>query len=148
MATKYKKIKMRFYQGGTVVWVGVKKGDIVKKGQGLAKLDDKLDKIDLDIDLANYRRARAEFEDVARKLPSPQNEEEKGVKEIAQAKLDVAVKKVEKQKYMMDKLTLVSPVNGEIVGDSDLVAGMNITPSGFPMTIKIIEEKLDKKAES
>jgi multidrug efflux pump subunit AcrA (membrane-fusion protein) len=148
MATKYKKIKMRFYQGGTVVWVGVKKGDIVKKGQGLAKLDDKLDKIDLDIDLANYRRARAEFEDVARKLPSPQNEEEKGVKEIAQAKLDVAVKKVEKQKYMMDKLTLVSPVNGEIVDDSDLVAGMNITPSGFPMTIKIIEEKLDKKAES
>ena len=139
---------MRFYQGGTVVWVGVKKGDIVKKGQGLAKLDDKLDKIDLDIDLANYRRARAEFEDVARKLPSPQNEEEKGVKEIAQAKLDVAVKKVEKQKYMMDKLTLVSPVNGEIVDDSDLVAGMNITPSGFPMTIKIIEEKLDKKAES
>jgi len=130
------------------VWVGVKKGDIVKKGQGLAKLDDKLDKIDLDIDLANYRRARAEFEDVARKLPSPQNEEEKGVKEIAQAKLDVAVKKVEKQKYMMDKLTLVSPVNGEIVDDSDLVAGMNITPSGFPMTIKIIEEKLDKKAES
>lgn len=130
------------------MWVGVKKGDIVKKGQGLAKLDDKLDKIDLDIDLANYRRARAEFEDVARKLPSPQNEEEKGVKEIAQAKLDVAVKKVEKQKYMMDKLTLVSPVNGEIVDDSDLVAGMNITPSGFPMTIKIIEEKLDKKAES
>ena len=130
------------------MWVGVKKGDIVKKGQGLAKLDDKLDKIDLDIDLANYRRARAEFEDVARKLPSPQNEEEKGVKEIAQAKLDVAVKKVEKQKYMMDKLTLGSPVNGEIVDDSDLVAGMNITPSGFPMTIKIIEEKLDKKAES
>jgi multidrug resistance efflux pump len=134
------KIVMRFYQGGTVVWVGVKKGDVVKKGQVLAKLDDKLAKIDLEIDLANYRRTRAEFEEVARKLPNPGNEEEKGEKEIAQAKLDVAVKKVEKQKYEMERLSLVSPVNGKIVDDSDLVAGMNITPSGFPIVIEANEE--------
>ncbi len=129
---------MRFYQGGMVVWVGVKNGDVVKKGQVLAKLDDKLSKIDLEIDLANYSRTRAEFEEVARKLPNPGNEEEKGVKDIAQAKLDVAVKKVEKQKYKMEKLALISPVDGKIVDDSELVAGMNITPSGFPIVIKVI----------
>ena len=59
---------MRFFQSGTMVWIGVKKGDLVKKGQVLAKLDDKLKKIDLEIDLANYRRTRAEFEEVARKF--------------------------------------------------------------------------------
>ena len=138
MASGKGNVQMRFFQSGTVTWVGVKKGDVVKKGQVLAKLDDKLKKIDLEIDLANYRRTRAEFEEVARKLPNPQNEEEKGTKEIAQAKLDVAVKKVEKQKYEMEKLALVSPVDGEIVDDSDLVAGMNVTPSGFPIVIEII----------
>ena len=127
---------MRFFQSGVVVWAGIKKGDKVKKGQVLAKLDDKLAKIDLEIDLANYRRTRAEFEEVARKYPSPQNEEEKGIKEVAQAKLDVAVKNVEKQKYELEKLILVSPVFGEVVDDSSLVAGMNVTPSGFPVVIR------------
>ncbi len=65
---KSKKLKVRFYQGGTVVWVGIKKGMAVKKGQVLAKLDDKLAKIELDINLASYRRARAEFEQVPRKI--------------------------------------------------------------------------------
>jgi len=129
---------MRFFQGGTVTWMGVKKGDKVKKGQVLAKLDDKLKKIDLEIDLANYRRTRAEFEVVARKLPNPVNEEDKGTKEIAQAKLDVAVKKVEKQKYELEKLSLVSPVDGKVFDDSDLVAGMNVTPSGFPIVIEVM----------
>ena len=131
---------MRFFQSVTMVWIGVKKGDLVKKGQVLAKLDDKLKKIDLEIDLANYRRTRAEFEEVARKLPNPENEEEKGTKEIAQAKLDVAVKKVEKQKYEMEKLALISPVDGEVVDDSDLVAGMNVTPSGFPIVIAVLQK--------
>ena len=138
MVNNKRKVKLRFFQSGAVSWVGVKKGDEVKKGQILAKLDDKLKKIDLEIDLANYRRARAEFEVVARKLPNTVNEEEKGIKEIAQAKLDVSVKKVERQKYELEKLDLISPVKGKIVDDSSLVAGMNITPSGFPIIIEIL----------
>lgn len=130
-----RKIRLRFYQSGTLAWIKVKTGDEIKKGQALAGLDTKLTQINLDISLADYRRARAEFEKIARKHPNPGNEEEKGIKEIAQAKLDSAVKKVEKYKYIQDKLTLVSPVNGKIKDDSDLVAGMNITPSGFPITI-------------
>ena len=136
-----RKIPLRFYQSGTLAWIKVKKGDGVKKGQALAGLDTKLTKINLDIALADYRRARAEFEKVARQYPSPGNEEEKGKKEIAQSKLDSAVKKVEKYKYVQEKLTLISPVNGKVIDDSDLVAGMNITPSGFPITItEIIPE--------
>ena len=136
-----RKIPLRFYQSGTLAWIKVKKGDEVKKGQVLAGLDTKLTQINLDIALADYRRARAEFEETARKYPNPGNEEEKGKKEIAQSKLDSAVKKVEKYKYVQEKLTLVSPVNGKVADDSDLVAGMNITPSGFPITItEIIPE--------
>jgi len=130
-----RKIQLRFYQSGTLAWIKVKKGDEVKKGQALAGLDTKLTQINLDISLADYRRARAEFEKIARQYPNPSNEEEKGKKEIAQSKLDSAVKKVEKYKYIQEKLTLVSPVNGKVVDDSDLVAGMNITPSGFPLTV-------------
>ena len=136
-----RKIPLRFYQSGTLAWIKVKKGNEVKKGQALAGLDTKLTQINLDISLADYRRARAEFEETARKYPNPGNEEEKGKKEIAQSKLDSAVKKVEKYKYVQEKLTLVSPVNGKVADDSDLVAGMNITPSGFPITItEIIPE--------
>ena len=124
-----------------MAWIKVKKGDEVKKGQALAGLDTKLTQINLDISLADYRRARAEFEKVARQYPNPSNEEEKGEKEIAQSKLDSSVKKVEKYKYVQEKLTLVSPVNGKVTDDSDLIAGMNITPSGFPITItEIIPE--------
>jgi len=124
-----------------LAWIKVKKGDEVKKGQALAGLDTKLTQINLDISLADYRRARAEFEKVARQYPNPSNEEEKGEKEIAQSKLDSSVKKVEKYKYVQEKLTLVSPVNGKVTDDSDLIAGMNITPSGFPITItEIIPE--------
>ena len=136
-----RKIPLRFYQSGTLAWIKVKKGDEVKKGQALAGLDTKLTQINLDISLADYRRARAEFEKVARQYPNPSNEEEKGEKEIAQSKLDSSVKKVEKYKYVQEKLTLVSPVNGKVTDDSDLIAGMNITPSGFPITItEIIPE--------
>lgn len=130
-----RKIRLRFYQSGTLAWIKVKIGDEVKKGQALAGLDTKLTQINLDISLADYRRARAEFEKVARKYPNPSNEEEKGIKEIAQAKLDSAVKKVEKYKHIQEKLTLVSPVDGVVSDDSDLVAGMNITPSGFPIVV-------------
>ncbi len=130
-----RKIQLRFYQSGTLEWIKVKTGDEVKKGQALAGLGTKLTQINLDIALADYRRARAEFEKIARKYPNPGNEEEKGIKEIAQAKLDSAVKKVEKYKYVQEKLTLVSPVNGKVIDDSDLVAGMNIIPSGFPIVI-------------
>lgn len=136
-----RKIQLRFYQSGTLAWIKVKKGDEVKRGQALAGLDTKLTQINLDIALADYRRARAEFEETARKYPNPSNEEEKGKKEIAQSKLDSAVKKVEKYKYVQEKLTLISPVSGVVSDDSDLVAGMNITPSGFPITItEIIPE--------
>lgn len=138
---KSRKIRLRFYQSGTLAWIKVKTGDEVRKGQALAGLDTKLTQINLDISLADYRRARAEFEKTARKYPNPSNEEEKGIKEIAQAKLDSAVKKVEKYKYIQDRLTLVSPVNGKISNDSDLVAGMNITPSGFPITITEVVPK-------
>jgi multidrug resistance efflux pump len=131
------RIKLRFYQSGAVSWVGIKRRDKIKKGQVLAKIDDKLAKLDLEIDLANYRRVRAEFERVARKYPDPKNEEEKGIKEIAQSRLDVAVKKVERQKYELDKLALVSPVDGVVVDDSGLVAGLNITPSGFPIIVEV-----------
>lgn len=130
------RVVMRFYQGGTVSWMGVRKGDKVTKGQQLAKLDDRLDKIDLEMELADYRRARAEFEKVAREYSEPKNEVEKGIKEIAQAKLDVAVKKVERRKYFQEKLTLVSPVDGVVEDDGGLVAGMNVTPSGFPIIIE------------
>lgn len=129
-------IELRFYQSGTVAWVGVKTGDQVKKGQVLAKLDDALAKIDLEIDLANYRRTRAEFEKVAREYPNPQTEEEKGIKEIAQAKLDTSVKKVEQSKYHQQKLSLLSPVEGTVLSTNNLIAGLNITPSRWPILIK------------
>ena len=128
-------VTVRFSQGGKVAWVKFKKGDRVARGQALAGLDTRPVQIDLDRELAEYRKVRAEFDKLSREIPEAVNDEQKTKKELAQARLEIAVKAVEKRKYELDSLNLVSPVDGIVVEDSSLVAGIWIAPSGFGVEI-------------
>lgn len=128
-------IVLRFSQSGYTSSVKVEPSQKVNRGDILATLDPKPVQNQLDIELADFRRIRAEFDDLSRKIPEAQNEDEKGLKEIAQSKLDVSVKAVEKIKYDLDHLSLVSPVNGIVLDTNSLVAGIYVTPSSNPIIV-------------
>ncbi len=133
-------IPMRFAKGGRVSWCKVQKGDTVKKGQALAGLDSRELEIQHKIELADYQRVRAEFDKTSRQIPEAKTDDEKTEKQIAQAKLDKAVKSVEKTQLGLDEMTLLSPVNGIVIEDSDLRAGMRISPASFEIEIADMDQ--------
>lgn len=132
-------ISLRFSEGGRLAWIKCGPGNLVKKGQALAGLDPKPIQTQLDIELADYRRIRAEFDQLSRKIPEPKNEDEKTQKEISQSRLEVSVKTVERYKLQLDALTLVAPLDAVVLETESLVPGVNLTPSGFPITLAALD---------
>ncbi len=128
-------ISLRFAESGKLNSLKCHPGQIVKKGDLLASLDPKPIQTQLDIELADFRRIRAEFDQLTRQIPTAKTEDEKTKKEIAQSKLDVSVKSVEKYKLQLDGLNLLSPTAAVIISSDGLLEGINITPSGFPITL-------------
>lgn len=137
-------ISLRFPESGRLSWLKCSPGLIVAKGAPLAGLDPRPIQAQLDIELADFRRVRAEFDKLSRKLPEAKNEDEKGEKEIAQSKLDVSVKAVEKSKLQLDGLILTAPADAVIISTEGLVPGINITPSGFPIIITPLDAAVFK----
>jgi len=128
-------ISLRFPEGGKLILLKCHPGQIVKKGDLLASLDPKPIQTQLDIELADFRRVRAEFDQLTRQIPVAKTEDEKTKKEIAQSRLDVSVKSVEKYKLQLDCLNLYSPADAVIINTDGLLEGVNITPSGFPIIL-------------
>ncbi len=128
-------ISLRFAEGGKLNSLKCHPGQIVKKRDLLASLDPKPVQTQLDIELADFRRTRAEFDQLTRQIPIAKTEDEKTKKEIAQSKLDVSVKTVEKYKLQLDDLNLYSPADAVIIDSGGLIEGINITPSGFPIIL-------------
>ncbi len=128
-------ISLRFPEGGKLNSLKCHPGQIVKRGDLLASLDPKPIQTQLDIELADFRRIRAEFDQLTRQIPTAKTEDEKTKKEIAQSKLDVSIKSVEKYKLQLDSLNLLSPADAVIISSEGLIEGINITPSGFPIIL-------------
>lgn len=128
-------ISLRFPESGKLNSVQCHPGQIVRKGDLLASLDPKSIQTLLDIELADFRRVRAEFDQLTRQIPTAKTEDEKTKKEIAQSKLDVSVKNVEKYKQQLDSLNLYSPAGAVIISSAGLLEGINVTPSGFPIVL-------------
>lgn len=128
-------ISLRFPEGGKLISLKCHPGQIVNSGDLLAALDPKPVQTQLDIELADYRRIRAEFDKLTREIPTAETEDEKTKKEIAQSRLDVSVKNVEKYKLDLDGLNLYSPANAVIISTEGLLPNINLTPSGFPILL-------------
>lgn len=128
-------ISLRFPEGGRLASISCYPSQSVKRADPLAALDPKPIQTLLDIELADYRRIRAEFDQLTRQIPEAKTEDEKTKKEIAQSKLDVSIKTVEKYKLQLDNLILTAPLDAIVADTGGLVAGINITPSGFPITL-------------
>lgn len=128
-------IEVRYAFSGRVAGVGKKPGDRVKAGELLAFLETKMLETELAKELADYERARADFEIFSLKTRDPQTDVEKYEKTRMQALLDAAVKQVELAKYRLDQTQLTSPVEGIVISDGGLRPGLYITPGSYGFEI-------------
>lgn len=131
-------IELRFAYSGKVVSVRKKKGDAVKKWEVIASLDRKILQTELDRQLADYEKVRAQFEIFNIKHQGG-DDTTKYMRQEAQAELNASVKEVELAKFKLDQADLISPVNGTIVDLGGLVVGLNVTPSSNP--VKIVDSE-------
>lgn len=130
-------ISTRFAISGKIISIKKQKGDTVKKGEILASLDTKILQTGLDKQLADYEKVRADFEIFSQKYPDPTEAIDKYLKTEKQSSLNASVKDVELAKGVLDQTILFSPVDGIIIDDNNLVAGIYTTPAGSE--IKIVD---------
>ncbi len=128
-------IEVRFAIAGKISGVVKKTGDSVKKWSLVASLDRKILQTELDSQLADYEKVRADFEIFNQKNPDPQEAIDKYLKTEKQAVLNASVKAVEAAKAKLDQSDLFSPVDGIILDDNSIVPGIYVTPAGSALKI-------------
>lgn len=128
---------LRFQTSGRLSWVGVKEGDVVKKYQGIASLDQRDVKNRLQKYLNTYSKTRFDYD---------QTKEDKQIKYIGglsedarrealrildktQFDLNNSVLDVELQNLSLEYSYLFTPIEGLVVRVDAPFAGLNITPS-------------------
>lgn len=132
---KAKIVEVRFALSGLVSYVAKKIGDIVSKGNVLASLDKKVLQQELDSELLDYEKVRADFDAYGLKTGEPTDDLGKFLKKQKQASLDLSVKSVEVAKARLDQVNLFSPVTGVVIDDSNIVAGVYVSPASSPFKI-------------
>jgi len=133
---KARVVEIRFALSGKISNVSKHTGDIAKKWDLVASLDRKILQTELDQQLADYEKTRADWEGFNKKYPDPQDDN-KFTKAEKQAILNASVKQVELSKAKLDQVDLFSPVDGIVVDDSSIVPGLYVTPASS--SIKIID---------
>lgn len=135
---KGKIVELRFSASGKLENVYKKRGDYVKKGSLIASFEKKQLQAELDKQLADFEKVRADFEIYNLQKGEPKDDISKYLKSVKQSDLNISVKEVELAKFKLDQAYLFSPVEGVIIDDSGLTAGVYITPSSNP--VKVLEE--------
>jgi multidrug resistance efflux pump len=128
--------EVRFAFSGKVVYVSKATGDPVKKWEIIASLDRKPLQTDLDQQLSDYERVRAEFE-IFNIKEKGSDDVTKFLKQQKQAALNASVKQVELVKMKLDQADLVSPIEGIIFESDNLLPGLNVTPANA--SIKLLD---------
>lgn len=132
---KAKIVEVRFSMSGMVSYVAKKTGDLVSKGNVLASLDKKVLQRELDSELLDYEKVRADFEAYGLKNGEPVDDMGRFLKKQKQASLDLSVKSVELAKARLDQVNLFSPVSGVIIDDSNIAAGIYVSPASSPFIV-------------
>lgn len=129
-------VETRFALSGKITGVSKHTGDTVKKWNLIASLDRKILQMELDRQLSDFEKVRADWDGFTQKYPDPQDDN-KYTKAEKQAALNASVKDVELAKAKLDQADLFSPVDGIIIEDSGIVPGLYATPAGSG--VKIID---------
>jgi RND family efflux transporter MFP subunit len=132
------RIVLRFQTSGRLAWVGVKEGDIVKKYQTIASLDQREVKKKLQKSLLAYSQTRNSFDQVGldnqRIGDQPTTDWDLGDKmkrllENSQYGLESSVLDVELTNMAIEYSNLYTPIEGVVTRADSKYAGVNITPS-------------------
>jgi len=134
------KSELRFQTSGRLVWIGVKVGDRVKKGQAIASLDKTELKKQLAKDFNDYRTTLSEFDDTDytykdKKMRYLITEDLQRIIDRTQFTLNNAVIDYELQDLAIKYATLTSPINGIVVAMDQQVPNVNITAATATFTI-------------
>ena len=123
------KVTLRFQTSGRLAWVGVKQGDYVKKYQGIASLDQRSLKKELEKSLRDYSKERWDFDEdrsVTYK-DKPLTESVRRILEKNQFDLEKAVLDVELDAITLEYSYLYTPIEGVVTRIGSPYAGVNIT---------------------
>jgi len=140
------KARLRFLAGGKLTYIGAKEGEMVKKWQTLASIDQASLKKQLEQYLNLYSKQRSDYEQfrddnlenkegIAQIIPSLSTRREL---DKTQWDLENSVLNVEIQDIAVKNTALVSPLNGILVTAPENIAGTQITASDY---FEIIDPK-------
>lgn len=129
--TAKNQITLKFQTAGQLSWVGVKKGDRVKKWQAIASLNQKELEKKLKQELLDYSNNRWDFDKTQKVTYKDQalTEAIRIAKEKSQFDLDRSVLDVEIANLAKKYAVLVSPIAGIVTKATDELAGINILPT-------------------
>lgn len=131
---------IRFQNSGKLVWVGVKVGDRVRRGQAIASLDQKELRKNLALQFNNYRTQLSQFNDVQDKYKKTKEDllvtdTIQRILDRTQYSLDNSVINYELTDMSIKEATLTSPINGVVTQVEQPLAGTNITPATATFTV-------------
>lgn len=132
--------ELRFQNSGKLVWVGVKVGDKVKRGQAVASLDKAELRKNLATQFNNYRTSLSQFNDT-QDLYKPAKDKLivtdtiQRILDRTQYSLNNSVINYELTDMAIKEATLVSPIAGIVTAIDQPFSGANITPANATFTI-------------
>lgn len=120
---------LHFQNSGKLVWVGVKVGDKVRRGQAIASLDKELLKKNLATQFNNYRTQLSQFTDTQKQYKDTViTETIQRILDRTQYSLDNSVINYEITDMAIKESVLVSPIAGVVTSVDQPIAGVNVTP--------------------
>lgn len=132
--------ELKFQTSGKLIWVGVKEGDTVRKGQVIAQIDSRDVSKSLQKTMKDYLIERSDFEESWRdnwpaaaesheQISHAPTHELRVLLEKNQWNLEKAVLDVELKHLALEYASLVSPIAGVVTHVDTPIAGVNITPA-------------------
>lgn len=117
---------LTFQTAGQLAWVGVKKGDSVKKWEEIATLDQRALKKNLQKYLNDYFTQRTNFDDDQKTYEVVLTDFIKRIRQRSQGSLDNSVLDVEFQDLSIKLSSLVTPIAGIVTRADAETAGVNV----------------------
>jgi RND family efflux transporter MFP subunit len=134
---------LKFQASGKLNWIGVEKGDQVKKWQAIASLDRRTIKKNLEKEIYDYLSERWDFEQDhsdygSSGLPldkSPLTDAAKRVLEKAQFDLNQSILDLEIDQISYELAVIYSPIDGIVTDIESPIPGVNITAATAEFTV-------------